>query len=90
MTRYSLEIVPKQIERLKILPPKMFKDIYVAFIPGDNISNIIEASKLLKSQGFNPVPHCPARSILDENELDYQNLIYYQALKLNPCIPLFL
>ncbi|MFL2649546.1 MAG: hypothetical protein FI673_01970 [SAR202 cluster bacterium] len=71
MTRYSLEIVPKQIERLKILPPKMFKDIYVAFIPGDNISNIIEASKLLKSQGFNPVPHCPARSILDENELDF-------------------
>ena len=71
MTTYSLEIVPKQIERLKILPKEMFNEVYVAFIPGDSISNIIEASRNLKFQGFSPIPHCPARSIKDEDQLDF-------------------
>ena len=44
---HSLEIVPKQLDRLKFLPEKKFKDIFVAFIPGDSYSNIVDASKSL-------------------------------------------
>ena len=70
MSKYSLEIIPKQIERIDILPKDSFRDIYVAFIPGDSYKNIILASKTLIAKGYNPVPHIPSRSILDEIQLN--------------------
>jgi|TARA_B110000263_G_C15176942_1_gene449697 methylenetetrahydrofolate reductase (NADPH) len=70
MSKYSLEIIPKQIERIEILPKDKFQDIYVAFIPGDDYKNIILASKTLIDKGYNPVPHIPSRSILDEIQLN--------------------
>ncbi|NCG34675.1 MAG: hypothetical protein GWO78_01580 [Dehalococcoidales bacterium] len=70
MLKYSLEIIPKQLERIELLPKDKFKDIYVAFIPGDNYKNIILASKTLITKGYNPVPHIPSRSILNEIQLN--------------------
>ena len=70
MSKYSLEIIPKQIGRIEILPKDKFQDIYVAFIPGDDYKNIILASKTLIDKGYNPVPHIPSRSILDEIQLN--------------------
>ncbi|MEC7837164.1 MAG: hypothetical protein VX523_00405 [Chloroflexota bacterium] len=70
MPKHSLEIVPKQIDRLKLLPDNSFKDVYVAFIPGDNYLNIIEASKSLIKFGYNPIPHCPARTLKSEEQLE--------------------
>ena len=67
---HSLEIVPKQLDRLKFLPEKKFKDIFVAFIPGDSYSNIVDASKSLVDLGYNPIPHIPARTILDLYQLE--------------------
>lgn len=67
---YSLEIVPKQLDRLKFLPEKKFKDIFVAFIPGDTYLNIVEASKSLLDLGYNPIPHIPARTIISEDQLE--------------------
>ena len=66
----SLEIVPKQMERITLLPENLFKDIYVAFIPGDSINNIIKTCKFILNCGYTPIPHVPARNILDKNHLD--------------------
>ncbi|MEC7870803.1 MAG: hypothetical protein VX868_01895 [Chloroflexota bacterium] len=70
MQKYSIEIVPKQIERLKYLPRDVFTEVYVAYIPGDKYENIVEASKSLIKDGFNVIPHCPARTIASKEELD--------------------
>ena len=68
--RHSLEIVPKQLDRLKFLPDNKFEDVFVAFIPGDNYTNIVNASKSLLELNYNPIPHIPARTINNEDELD--------------------
>ena len=48
------------------------KDVYITFLPGENYIKISEKAGDLIKKGFNPVPHFPARSINDENELkDY-------------------
>ncbi len=70
MSKFSLEIVPKQLERLTNLPENQFGDVYVAFIPGDNHENIARASESILNMGYNPIPHIPARSITSEKELD--------------------
>lgn len=69
----SLEIIPKQIERLEFLPENLFGDIYVAFIPGDSTQNIIEACEFIIECGYTPVPHVPARNI--KNEVDLENYL---------------
>tara|TARA_B100001996_G_scaffold17522_1_gene14419 strand:+ start:6299 stop:7087 length:789 start_codon:yes stop_codon:yes gene_type:complete len=70
MSMHSLEIVPKQLDRLKFLPDNKFEDVFVAFIPGDNYTNIVNASKSLLELNYNPIPHIPARTINNEDELD--------------------
>ena len=70
MSKFSLEIVPKQLERLTNLPENQFGDVYIAFIPGDNHENIAKASESILKMGYNPIPHIPARSITSEKELD--------------------
>ena len=76
----TLEIVPKQYERIFSLPKNMFGDIYVASIPGDPVDNIISSCKQLVNKGFNVIPHLPARNIKDEKELEYY---LFQLDKLN-------
>ena len=40
-------------------------------LPGGDYKETAQQAVELVKKGFNPVPHCPARSILDENELDF-------------------
>jgi len=70
MQKFSIEIIPKQIEQLKYLPKNVCSEVYVAYIPGDKFENIVEASKSLIKDGFDVIPHCPARSILFKKDLD--------------------
>ena len=70
MKKHSLEIIPKQSDRIKTLSKELFNEIYIAYIPGDSFNNIVEASKFVIEQGFISVPHIPARNILDEDQLD--------------------
>ena len=70
MPSYSLEIIPKQIERLKRLPKDAFNNIYIAYIPGEKFENIVEAAQSLIKDGFNVIPHCPARTLRSMKELD--------------------
>ena len=62
---FSLEITIKT--ELSTLPK--VKDVYITMLPGDNFRNVVEKAKELVQFGFNPVPHFPARSIKNLNEL---------------------
>ncbi len=65
---FSLEIGPHT--DLETLPP--VKDVYVTLLPGGDYKESAQKAAELVKKGFNPVPHFPARSICEENQLkDY-------------------
>ena len=67
---FSLEISPKT--DLETIPS--VSDVYITMLPGGDYKETAQQATELVKKGFNPVPHFPARSMLDENELkDYVN-----------------
>ena len=69
--KFSLEITMKT--DLSVLPK--VKDVYITMLPGNDFKEVAHKAKELVENGFNPVPHFPARSIKDQNELrDYVSM----------------
>ena len=62
---FSLEITMKT--DLSVLPK--VKDVYVTMLPGNDFREVAKKAKELVQSGFNPVPHFPARSIKNLDEL---------------------
>ena len=62
---FSLEIGPHT--DLETLPA--VKDVYVTMLPGGDYKETADKSGDLVKKGFNPVPHFPARSINNDEEL---------------------
>jgi len=62
---FSLEITKKT--DLSELPK--VKDVYITMLPGDDYKGVANKAAELTKSGFNPVPHFPARSIKNQNEL---------------------
>ena len=62
---FSLEITMKT--DLSTLPK--VKDVYITKLPGNNFKDVANKAKELVQSGFNAVPHFPARSIKNLNEL---------------------
>jgi methylenetetrahydrofolate reductase (NADPH) len=47
-------------------------DVYVSYLPGDDVGRRIEIAKILRDAGYNPVLHVPARQMLSRDFLaDY-------------------
>jgi methylenetetrahydrofolate reductase (NADPH) len=67
---FSIEIGPhSNIETLPAL-----SDVYVTMLPGGDYKETANKALELVKKGFNPVPHFPARSMNNEQELkDYVN-----------------
>ena len=63
--KFSLEITMKT--DLSVLPK--VKDVYITMLPGNDFKDVANKAKELVQNGFNPVPHFPARSIKNLNEL---------------------
>ena len=69
--KFSLEITMKT--DLSVLPK--VKDVYITMLPGNDFRDVANKAKELVKLGKNPVPHFPARSIKDQNELkDYVSM----------------
>ena len=67
---FSLEIGPKT--DLDTIPS--VSDVYITMLPGGDYKETAQQAIELVKKGFNPVPHFPARSMLNENDLkDYVN-----------------
>ena len=67
---FSLEIGPKT--DLETIPS--VNDVYITMLPGGDYKDTAYQAVELVKRGFNPVPHFPARSMLNENDLkDYVN-----------------
>jgi len=70
MKKFSIEILPKQKSKIAELNPEFFEDVYITHIPGSSLEDLIDTSSEVINNGFNPVPHIPARSISDESSLN--------------------
>ena len=58
---------------LSVLPK--VQDVYITMLPGNNFKDVTNKAKELVQNGFNPVPHFPARSIKNLSELkDYVSM----------------
>ncbi len=58
---------------LSVLPK--VKDVYITMLPGNDFRDVANKAKELVQNGFNPVPHFPARSIRNLSELkDYVSM----------------
>ena len=71
LQKLSIEITPKQIEKLAHLSGKLPKgcNVFIALIDPADLPGQIEAARHLKAAGFAPVPHVPARFVRDEADL---------------------
>ena len=62
---FSLEITSKT--ELSVLPE--LKDVYITMLPGTDYRDVAKKADELVRSGYNPIPHFPARSIKDLDEL---------------------
>jgi methylenetetrahydrofolate reductase (NADPH) len=68
---YSIEVTPRaasKIEDFSEVLPKNTR-VYIAHIEGTPIEEMVETAKKIRSDGFSPMPHFPARIIKDKNTL---------------------
>ena len=63
--KFSVEIGPKT--DLETLPN--LNDVYITMLPGGDYKETAQQAIILVKKGFNPIPHFPARSMKDENQL---------------------
>ena len=62
---FSIEIGPNS--NLDTLPT--LKDVYITMLPGGDFKETAQQAINLVKKGFNPVPHFPARSMMNEAQL---------------------
>ena len=62
---FSIEIGPKT--DLSTLPE--LKDVYITMLPGGDFKETANQAVQLVKNGFNPIPHFPARSMENERQL---------------------
>jgi methylenetetrahydrofolate reductase (NADPH) len=72
MSGFSVETTPAAAQKLgsfrEVLRPGMA--VYITFLPGSDFADTVATAKMLKEQGFTPVPHLAARSLPDKGFLD--------------------
>ena len=68
----SVEITPRQIEKLPLLQERLPKGtpIFIALIDPADVGSQLTAASALRKAGLEPIPHVPARFILDEADLN--------------------
>ena len=69
---YSIETTPnvyaKYGQFIQLLPKDC--DIYVTYLPDENMKNVIKTCRKLNDESFNAIPHLPARTIKNNEELE--------------------
>ncbi|MBV7393144.1 methylenetetrahydrofolate reductase [Mameliella sediminis] len=72
MANYSIEVMPRtaaKVEDFRALLPEGTR-VYIAHIEGTPIEEMVDTAKRLSADGFNVMPHFPARIIKDTATLE--------------------
>ena len=71
LKNYSIEVMPRTAEKIidfqSLLPAET--RVYIAHIEGTPIDDMVATAKRLSADGFNVMPHFPARIIKDQATL---------------------
>ncbi len=69
---YSLEMTAKELDGLRDAAPLIRPNTQVAvtFLPGEEMGQRVEAAKLVRALGFEPIVHLSARRLTSKEELD--------------------
>ena len=65
----TVEVYEKNSPRVLDSYFRSGSDVYVSYLPGDDVGRRIEIAKILRDAGYNPVLHVPARQILSRDFL---------------------
>ena len=69
----SIEVMPRTAEKIEnfqdILPQNT--RIYIAHIDGTPLDDMVNTAKRLRNEGYEIMPHFPARSIIDKADLEH-------------------
>jgi len=68
--KWSLEIVPRHAGNLGKIP-EWVREIYITMIPGDEIREVLEATRKVREVGRIPVPHIAARGLESEEQFGH-------------------
>ncbi len=72
LNTYSIETTPNVYAKYGGFTEFLNKnhDVYITYLPDENSKNVIDTAKKLKQEGYEAIPHLPARTILSQNELE--------------------
>ena len=72
LNSYSIETTPNVYSKYGGFTDFLDKnhDIYITYLPDENSKNVINTAKKLKDEGYEVIPHLPARTIINEDELE--------------------
>ena len=72
LNSYSIETTPNVYAKYGGFSDFLDKnhDVYITYLPDENSKNVINTAKKLKDEGYEVIPHLPARTIINKNELE--------------------
>ena len=72
LNTYSIETTPNVYYKYGGFSDFLDKnhDVYITYLPDENSDNVVNTAKKLKEEGYEVIPHLPARTIANENELE--------------------
>lgn len=74
---FSIEVTPKvDVSEL----PRMVREVSITYLPGADSRDVVAQATRLRSLGYDPIPHVPARSMRDRTHLsDYLSALRSEA-----------
>ena len=88
LTDFSIEVMPRtaaKIESFEEILPKNTR-VYIAHIEGVPIEEMVQTAKRVSREGFNVMPHFPARIIKDKSTLEKWINIYQGEADINQAL----
>ena len=72
LNTYSIETTPNVYSKYGDFSEFLNKkhDIYITYLPDEEPNNVIDTAKKLKLAGYEVIPHLPARTIINEQNLE--------------------
>ena len=72
LNSYSIETTPNVYAKYGGFSEFLSKDhdVYITYLPDENSNNVVNTAKKLREEGYEVIPHLPARTIVDVNELE--------------------
>ena len=72
LNSYSIETTPNVYTKYGGFSEFLSKDhdVYITYLPDENSNNVVNTAKKLREEGYEVIPHLPARTIVNLNELE--------------------